>query len=224
MTEETVRAGGKPSLVARLGLYLVGAVVLGFGIVLCVKCGMGVSPINSIPYVLTHLVPLSLGTCSIAFYLVNIAAELAISARKHYVGILLQLPVSFLFGAVIDLWNALLPDAAGIAARVAFLCGSLFFTALGILLVVTAQLVPDPPTGAVQAITCAVKKPMGTVKIVYDCGCVVLSVLLGLLGAHRLIGMGIATLASAIFVGRILALLQGTVGKRLRRYFPPRED
>lgn len=75
----------------------------------------------------------------------SIAAELAVSARKHYVGILLQLPVSFLFGAVIDLWNALLPDAEDIAARVGFLCGSLFFTALGILLVVTARLVPDPP-------------------------------------------------------------------------------
>lgn len=208
------------SIFRRILLYIVGAILLGFGIVLCVKCEMGVSPINSIPYVATNLVPLSLGTLSIAFYLVNIAAELILSERRQYIGILLQLPVSLLFGFVIDLWDTRLPSAGSLAMQLVCLCGSLFFTAFGIMLVVTARLVPDPPTGAVQAISRAAKKPMGSVKVVYDCACVVISLLLGLIGAHRIIGFGIATIASAVFVGRILALLQGTVGKWLRKYFP----
>ena len=208
------------SIFRRVLLYIVGAILLGFGIVLCVKCEMGVSPINSIPYVATNLVPLSLGTLSIAFYLVNIAAELILSERRQYIGILLQLPVSLLFGFVIDLWDALLPSAGSLAMQLVCLCGSLFFIAFGIMLVVTARLVPDPPTGAVQAISRAAKKPMGSVKVVYDCACVVISLLLGLIGAHRVIGFGIATIASAVFVGRILALLQATVGKWLRKYFP----
>ena len=208
------------SIFRRVLLYIVGAILLGFGIVLCVKCEMGVSPINSIPYVATNLVPLSLGTLSIAFYIVNIAAELILSERRQYIGILLQLPVSLLFGFVIDLWDALLPLAGSLAMQLVCLCGSLFFTAFGIMLVVTAHLVPDPPTGAVQAISRAAKKPMGSVKVVYDCACVVISLLLGLIGAHRVIGFGIATIASAVFVGHILALLQATVGKWLRKYFP----
>ncbi len=208
------------SIFRRILLYIVGAILLGFGIVLCVKCEMGVSPINSIPYVATNLVPLSLGALSIVFYLVNIAMELILSERGQYIGVLLQLPVSLLFGFVIDLWDALLPSAGGLVMQLVCLCGSLFFTAFGIMLVVTARLVPDPPTGAVQAISRATKKPMGSVKVVYDCVCVLISLLLGLLGAHRIIGFGIATIASAIFVGRILALLQATVGKWLRKYFP----
>ena len=208
------------SLFSRILLYIVGAILLGFGIVLCVKCEMGVSPINSIPYVATHLVPLSLGTLSIVFYLVNIAAELLLSERKRYISILLQLPVSLLFGVVIDLWDALLPSAGNLVMQIVCLCGSLFFTAFGIMLIVTARLVPDPPTGTVQTISRVTKKPMGSVKIVYDCTCVLISLLLGLLGAHRVIGFGLATIASAICVGRILALLQSTVGTWLKRYFP----
>lgn len=160
------------SIFHRILLYIAGAILLGFGIVLCVKCEMGVSPINSIPYVAMHLVPLSLGTLSIVFYLVNIAAELILSERGQYIGILLQLPVSFLFGFVIDLRDALLPSTGSLVTQIVCLCGSLFFTAFGIMLTVTARLVPDPPTGAVQTISRAAKKPMGSVKIVYDCACV----------------------------------------------------
>lgn len=208
------------SVISRIPLYLAGAFVLGFGIVLCVKCEMGVSPINSIPYVATHIVDLSLGTLSIIFYVVNIIIELILSERKRYIAILLQLPVSLIFGVVIDMWDALLPSAGSLVMSIVFLCGSLFFTAFGIMLIVAMHLVPDPPTGAVQEISRASNKNMGTVKIIYDCSCVALSLLLGILGKHSVIGFGVATVASAVFVGRILAFLQGTIGKRLKTYFP----
>ena len=208
------------SVLSRIPLYIAGAFLLGFGIVLCVKCKMGVSPINSIPYVITHLIPLSLGTISILFYLINIVLQFFLSERKYYISIILQLPVSLLFGLVIDLWDALIPTAQTVGMRIIFLCGSLFFTALGIMLIVAMHLVPDPPTGAVQAISRTVKKDMGNVKMIYDGSCVVISLLIGLLGTHRIIGFGIATIVSAVCVGRILALLQGTVGKQLEHYFP----
>lgn len=212
------------SALKRIPLYIAGVFVLCFGIVLCVKCGMGVSPINSIPYVVSHLVPLSLGTLSIFFYIVNIIIQLFLSERKKYAFILLQLPVSLIFGIVIDMWNAVLPDATTVIMRIVCLCGSLFFTALGIMLIVAMHLVPDPPTGAVQAIAKAANKNMGGVKIIYDCSCVVISLLTGLIGAHKLIGFGIATIASAICVGRILAILQATAGKRLKQYFPEQKN
>lgn len=209
------------SVLSRLPIYLFGILVLGFGIVLCVKCEMGVSPINSIPYVATHLIPFSLGTLSIFFYLVNIALELILSERKYYVSIFLQLPVSLAFGLVIDLWDALLPSAEGIAMRIIFLLGSLFFTAFGIMLIISMDLVSDPHTGAVQAISRASKKNIGPVKIAYDCSCVVLALLMSILGLHHLTGFGIATIASALFVGRILTLLQNTIGKRIKKHFFP---
>lgn len=210
----------KSSLLRRILLYIFGAFVLGFGIVLCVKSEMGVSPINSVPFVLTHLVPLSLGTLSIFFYIANIAAELILSDKKRYIAILLQLPVSLLFGVVIDLWDVLLPSASTLFWQIVCLCGSLFFTALGIMLIVTADLVPDPPTGAVQTISSVANWKMGTVKIIYDCSCVCVSLLIGIIWLKDAVGFGIATIASAIFVGRILAALQGSLGNKLKKYFP----
>lgn len=207
------------SVLSRIPLYIVGVFVLCFGIVLCVRSEMGVSPINSVPYVCTYLVPLSLGTLSLIFYLVNIVLELILSSRRDYIVILLQLPVSLIFGAVIDMWDALLPAAGSLGMRILCLCGSLLFTAFGIMLIVSMRLVPDPPTGAVQAISRASGKSIGTIKIIYDCSCVCISVLIGILGAHKLLGFGVATIISAICVGRILALLQASVGKRLSRHF-----
>lgn len=224
MTEEKTVAQNKhktyTSILSRLPLYIIGVFILGSGIVLCVKCEMGVSPVNSVPYVITQFVPWSLGTVSILFYLFNIILQLFLREKKHYVRVFLQLPVTLLFGVVIDLWDAWIPSANSIGMQIVFLCGSLFFTALGIMLIVSMYLVLDPPTGAYQAISQVTKKNLGTTKIFYDCSCVTVSLTISLLGAHRLIGFGIATIASAVCVGRILSLLQSSVGKYLERYFP----
>lgn len=205
----------KQHIISRLLIYVIGIFVMGFGIVLCVKCDLGVSPINSVPYVLSKLWAPSLGTITILFYLLNIAVQLILSERRYYISILLQLPVSVIFGLIIDLWDALLPTAGSVPMQVLCLAGSLLFTAFGIMLIVAVNLVPDPPTGTIQAISRVIGKPIGTIKIIYDCSCVAISVATGLIGAHHLIGFGVATIISAICVGRILLLLQKTIGKRL---------
>lgn len=203
------------SLVSRLPLYVVGVFSLGFGIVLCVKCGLGVSPINCIPYVLSNIWPLSLGLFTIVFYLVNMAISVMLSERKRYLGIALQLPVALVFGLVIDMWNALLPAAGTAGMKLLCLVGSLVFTAFGIMLLVATDLVPDPPTGTIESISRFTKKKVGSVKVAYDCCCVIISLLIGLLVAHQNIGFGIATIVSALCVGKLLALMQKTVGKRI---------
>lgn len=212
MKEENQQTAHK-SLFQRIVIYIIGVFIQCFGIVLCVKCRLGISPINSIPYVLSRLIPLTLGTLSILFYLVNIAIQLILSKRKYYPSILLQLPISFLFGFVIDFWDGILPNAANIPMQILCLCGSVFFTAFGIMILVAMHLVLDPPTGTIQAISRVTSRPIGSVKVIYDCTCVVVSVLVGFIGTHHLVGFGIATIVSALLVGRVLTLLQRTVGK-----------
>lgn len=204
----------------RIAIYIVGVIVLGAGIVLCVRSEMGVSPINSIPYVLTQMTPLSLGAISFIFYIVNIIGQLFICDKKHYIGILLQLPASVLFGVAIDFWDIMLPTFESLGVHILCLCGSLILTAFGIMLVVAMHLVPDPPTGTIHAISEVTKKNMGSIKCIYDLMCVLFSLLVSFLVLHEWIGFGVATIMSVIFVGRILAFFQKTVGKRLNDYFP----
>lgn len=201
------------SMAQRIMIYIIGVFIQCFGIVLCVKCQLGISPINSIPYVVSKIIPLTLGILSIFFYLINIAIQFILSEKKYYPSIILQLPISFLFGFVIDFWDAILPNATNIFTQILFLCGSVFFTAFGIMVLVAMNLVLDPPTGTIQAISRVTSKSIGSVKVIYDCVCVIVSVLIGFISTHHLVGFGIATIISALFVGRVLSLLQKTVGR-----------
>lgn len=45
----------------RLGLYFLGILILGFGIVLNTKTGLGVAAINSVPFGISEMTNLSLG-------------------------------------------------------------------------------------------------------------------------------------------------------------------
>ena len=59
------------NLIYRLGIYIIGVISVSLGIVLCVKCELGVSPISSIPYVLGYLTPLTFGTLTMLFHFCN---------------------------------------------------------------------------------------------------------------------------------------------------------
>ena len=54
----------------RLGLYFLGILILGFGIVLNTKTGLGVAAINSVPFGISEMTNLSLGmaTTILKFY------------------------------------------------------------------------------------------------------------------------------------------------------------
>lgn len=201
-------------LILRLCIYFIGLLSVSLGIVLCVKCEFGISPISSIPYVLKFVVPLSFGTLTMLFHLINSLTQYILERRLLNIKIFLQVPVAIVFGVVIDWWEAVIQFATpNLPLQCACLVLSVFFTALGMVLMINMKLVQNPPDGTVRLVSSLTKIEMGKIKIIYDVSCVVLSLLLGLLLLHRIEGFGIATIISAIFVGRTLSWLQGSVGK-----------
>lgn len=68
--------------------------------------------------------------------------------------------------------------------------------------ILDVDLIQNPPDGTVKQISILSGWEFGTVKIIYDVVCVLVSVLLSLVFLHRIEGFGIATIASAVFVGR----------------------
>ena len=67
------------SMAARLCVYALGIWLVSFGIVLCKKCGFGISPISCIPFVLEKLLPVSFGTLTMLFHLVNILLQMILT-------------------------------------------------------------------------------------------------------------------------------------------------
>lgn len=201
----------------RLCLYFIGMVLLSLGIILCVKCGLGISPISSIPYVLKFIVPLSFGTLTMLFHLINSLIQYLLEGKLINLRILLQIPVAVLLGILIDLFEELLPlDPDNLFFKCTLLIFSVFFTALGMVFMVNMDLVQNPPDGTVKLLSCRRETSMGKIKILYDIACVAISLLLALIFLRRPEGFGAATVVSAIFVGKSLSWLQKPIGTRLR--------
>lgn len=197
------------SIPLRLLIYLIGVVTVSLGIVLCKKCGLGISPISSIPFVLEKIVPLSFGTLTMLFHLVNICLQLLLMRKLFDARIYMQIPLAFLFGWVIDLLQKCIRfNEELLFNQIAALVFSVFFTALGMLCMLSMNLIQNPPDGTVRLISQNQKKELGQIKIRYDVVCVIISILIGLVFLKSITGFGIATIVSAVFVGKTLTWLK----------------
>ena len=201
----------------RVLIYTAGILLVSLGIVLCKKCDMGISPISSIPFVLADIVPLTFGTLTALFHFVNIVLQMVLARKIGDTKIWLQVPLAFVFGWVIDGFNqCIMIDSRMIIYKILALVFSIFFTALGMVCMLDMNLIQNPPDGTVKQISTLSGWEFAAVKIGYDVTCVLASVLLSIVFLHRVEGFGIATIASAIFVGktiRWIRIVRGTYGK-----------
>lgn len=80
--------------VKRYVLLCVGLTIMAFSI----KAGLGTSPISSLPYVLSLLTPLTVGTATIAMHVVLICLQILLLRRRYDPIQLMQLPVALILG------------------------------------------------------------------------------------------------------------------------------
>lgn len=90
-------------------------------------------------------------------------------------------------------------------------------TGLGVVLSVNMRLVPNPGDGIVQAISDQTGKSLGLTKNLFDVGCILCSVAIGLIFAGRLVGIGIGTLLAVLGVGRAVALFNLLLRNKMLR-------
>ncbi len=81
-----------------------GLSLMALGITFSIKGKLGTSPISSLPYVLSVLSPLTVGQASIVMHLAFIAFQIALLRRRFAPEQFVQLPVSLLFGYLMDGW------------------------------------------------------------------------------------------------------------------------
>jgi uncharacterized membrane protein YczE len=194
---------GEPLSARRLGTYFLGIFTVSLGIVLCKQSGLGISPISSVPLVLSEVTPLSFGSLISVFHFANTAAQMVLLRRFRDPMLWLQVPLAFVFGRTVDWINAFLRvNSALLGWQLLAMALSVFFTALGMVLMLDQNLIQNPPDGTVRQLSVRKGTELGRVKVYYDGACVLVSALLGLVFLHRLEGFGLATIVSALFVGR----------------------
>ena len=193
----------------RFGIYCVGLVVLAFGIALSVNCNLGVSPVSSLPYVVSQILNVSLGTCTTIVYTIYILFQMMI-LRKFQPALLLQLVFSTMFGYFVDgakyvLGDFILPTYFG---QLVMLAGSIALIAFSLVLYIDVQLAPMPAEGLVGCIADKLGKPFSKVKTLFDCTSVTVGLTLCFLFLGKLVGIREGTIITAMLVGRLMGIIR----------------
>lgn len=205
--------------VIRIGVYCLGLLLLAFGVAVSVNSDLGVSPVNSLPYVISRIIHVQLGTCVSAVFCSYIALQVLILRKEFQIINLLQILFSTLFGYFVDFAKLVIGDFAlpGYPGRLVMLAVSIVFIALGILLYLEAELVPMPMEGLTAAIAKKLGKPFSTMKTIVDCVVVGTGIVLCFVFLGGLNGIREGTVITAVVTGKIIAWLRKPLSPVLKK-------
>ena len=195
-------------MIKRFIVFVVGMNVLAIGIILNTKSLLGVGSINTLPYALANILSVSLGIMTTMVYLVFIIIQL-ILLKRFDLQVIIQLPFSFIFGYLIDFYDLFFSyEPTAFYMQIVILIIAIVLTALGAFLMVLGDIVLNPADGLVHTIGKVTNKDFGFVKNIADLVFIVLTVIICLVTKGYILGIGIGTVVSAIFIGRFVALYQ----------------
>ncbi|MBR1659348.1 MAG: hypothetical protein IJ705_03425 [Oscillospiraceae bacterium] len=202
---------------ARLGVYLLGLVILGCGIDMNTKAGLGVSPVISVAYALAQLWNIPLGVMTFIYYCALIGIQFLLLRGKLPPVQLLQFAVSLLTSLFIQIWDMLLPTAEALGVKIFMMLLAIVLTGVGLSLTVGMRLIPNPADGLASVLGDRLGRGLGLGKNVLDAACVVIAVAIGLIFRGRLLGIGMGTVAAVLLIGRVAALCQPHVARLYER-------
>lgn len=200
--------------------FCLGLLLLAFGVSFSKIADLGMSPVNSIPYVLSEMFPiLTMGTWVILIFSLYILVQFLILGRNVQPLRLLQLLGTVIFGYFTDFTNWLtvriLPDpallslpAGGIyAVRLGLLIVSMVLIALGIIFYLSPKLIALPSEGIMEVISEKTGRPFHGVKVAFDVTVSAIALALSLLWFREFHGIREGTVIAAVGVGVIIGWL-----------------
>lgn len=221
----------------RIIFYVAGLLILALGIILNTKSGLGVSPIISVAYSIATIGGFNFGNITFLLYSVFVVIEIflhifrnrryskedngAIAPAAHrdlklvLLMDLLQLPLSLVFTRFMNLFSALLPSPDNMASRLLVLAAGIILTGIGAAMSLNMRIIPNPGDGIVQAISDCVGKSVGLTKNCFDLFNICLTTSIGLIFAHKLIGIGLGTVVAVLGVGRVIAVFNHLFMKKM---------
>ena len=197
--------------------YVLGLLTLALGIILNTKSGLGVSPIISVSYSISTILNVNFGNMTFVLYTVFVIIEIVIHTalknkqkKELLVALLkdfLQLPLSLVFTRFMNLFSVWIPAPShGIVSQLLVLIAGIICTGIGAAISLDMRIIPNLGDGIVQAIADCIHKPVGFTKNCFDLLNICISISVGLIFAHKLIGIGVGTVLSVLGVGRVIAL------------------
>lgn len=208
----------------RLLIYILGLFFMAMGVSFSVKSDLGVSPVNSIPYVVSLITGIEQGICVTVVFCCFIFVQFLILLKKFKLKSLLQIIASTIFGYFVTVTNYLtrgLPPYSGYLMQLAYLLVSLVFVAIGVALYVKPNLIPLPGEGVMQALVDRFGIRFPNAKTGFDSFVVVVAALLSLLFFRKLNGVREGTVIAAVAVGQLIKIWNRIADEKITEFLRP---
>ena len=210
----------KKEIAKRYGGLCVALLICSLGVALTTNAYLGTTPISSLPYALTFMLPLSLGMTTFLTNVVFLAVQKILLGKQFGLVQLMQLPAVLYFGLGIDFWmwvtEPLVTD--DYVWQMVMCVGGSAVLGLGISLEIVCNATVLPGEGMVIAIAYKTKKIFGNIKVLFDVSLVISAAVLSLVVLGEVVGLREGTLISAILVGQFVKLTS-RLARRLKPLF-----
>ncbi|MGL5436249.1 MAG: YczE/YyaS/YitT family protein [Lachnospiraceae bacterium] len=206
----------------QIAIYVTGLLFIAFAVAISISSDLGVSPVNSLPYVVSLITRQEIGTCIVVIYASFIVIQILLLRKEFKMINLTQIIFSFLFGYFTDFAKMVVGDFSipTYPGKLLMLTVSIVLIAFGVALYVDAKLVNMPMEGLTQAISQKILKgkPFHEAKVIVDCAVVIIAALSSLIFLGKLDGVREGTVISALVVGKVMKPIQKVLVPALDRY------
>ncbi len=212
----------KKELTKRYILFIISLFISGLGIAFTKHAGLGVSPISSVPNILSIKFPvLSMGNWLTFWNWLIIVGEILL-LRKNFKPIqFLQIPLTLVFGYFTDfgLFIASFIPTDIYFVRLGLVILGVAILGFGVALAFTANVVMNAGEGFVKAVSDTFRHNLGNVKIAFDLFNVSLSIILSLIFfKFEIMGTREGTIIAAFCTGLFVKLFTRLLKDKLN-YF-----
>ncbi len=190
-----------------LSLYIFGILLLSIGSNLSICSNLGVSPINSVPYVVSIITGIELGLLVPIVHSTIVILQALVLKKEFKVFYCFEVLFVIILGYFIKSTGFLVEfiTPTSLFAQITVMVISIFFVALGVSFYVNANILNLP----VEAFAIALsekseKTPFHSYKLYIDCTFVAISIILGFIYRDSIVGVGIGTIFAAIFVSKMI--------------------
>jgi uncharacterized protein len=207
--------------ISRVVLCLLGNFVLAFGVAMAVKADLGITPVNSIAFVLSKVFSLDHGLMTGVIYASYVLIQLAILRKEFRINNLLQAGAAIIFGWFVFLCNHILafPTPELYPIRLLFLLAGIGIIGLGIMLYLRAEFIPQPAEGLILAIQKKTGWKLHNIKVAFDSSVVVIAAIISFITINKIVGIREGTLISMIGIGKCLGFFTKYLGGKIDALF-----
>ncbi len=212
----------KKETAKRYIVLLIGLYFMALSVRLSVATGWGTSPISTLPNVFAYRFPeVSFGVIMFIWNMALLVAQIIVLRKDFKLVQLMQIPLSFVFSAMLDFNQYLLsffnPD--GIVVKIIMLAVGCILLGLSVFITVRADVIMNSGEGIVKAIAEKSHFEFGYVKVALDVSYVVIGTILSFVFFGTLQGIGVGTVFLAVCTGFVVKFFTKILGTKIDSFF-----